>query len=789
MSSPSSSRNPNLDLESLHALPAGLELSDDDPLVGERPGWWWTGRQPVAGECPGLGADGVLRSLPLPDLSTCTRTSVQDYFDNGWALTEVLLSSLQGEQALLTPAYHHLRHPILFYLGHPATLYVNKLRLAGLISEPINPYFERVFETGVDEMSWDDMSKNEMEWPSVQEVCAYRATVHERVSEIIATHEGLADGHDRIGQDHPLWALFLGFEHERIHLETSSVLLRELPLSLLSRPAAWPALHESATVVDANAGPSDAATDKPELDAARRLRTLSASRVELGKPRDWPSFGWDNEYGHRSVDVRDFEVSETLVSNAEFHDFVADGGYNQEELWTEDGWRWRRSRNAKWPSYWVSSGPAGLHQYRLRTVFDLVEMPWSWPAEVNWYEAQAYCTWKSEKDGRDRPYRLPTEAEHARFRGERPTSPAGDPVMARPAEALLDLGRNLNLALGSPTPVDALQPNSHGLHDVAGNVWQWLADDFNPLDGFDVHPVYDDFSAPCFDGEHAMMVGGSFVSTGDEASVFARFHFRPHFFQHVGFRLASDLDPESGNEPVLLGGSAKATAYEVEAVVGMYLLSHYGSPEESFTHELPRPAGLHFARDIAEWAIETAGPKGLGTDRAIELGCAVGGSSFALARRFGEVLGIDLSERFIEVAEQVRNEGRLGYSLVEEGEIESSHVAAVDEAIDRERVSFRRADACALPPELEGYDLVLAANLLCRVPSPRAVLSRFGGPRGLVKEGGFLALATPWTWMADFSPRGAWLGGRIECSARMRTPMMSRFTKHVWWTKIWNQRK
>merc|ERR1719152_342471 len=72
-----------------------------------------------------------------------------------------------------------------------------------------------------------------------------------------------------------------------------------------------------------------------------------------------------------------------------------------------------------------------------------------------------------------------------------------------------------------------------------GNVWEWCGDDFHPLDGFRVHPLYDDFSTPCFDGAHNMIMGGSWASTGNEASAFARFHFRPHFFQHAGFRLTT----------------------------------------------------------------------------------------------------------------------------------------------------------------------------------------------------------------------------------------------------------
>jgi formylglycine-generating enzyme required for sulfatase activity len=96
-------------------------------------------------------------------------------------------------------------------------------------------------------------------------------------------------------------------------------------------------------------------------------------------------------------------------------------------------------------------------------------------------------------------------------------------------------GANLNLAFSSQNPVDYFAPSHTGHHDTTGNAWEWTEDHFNPLKGFEVHHVYDDFSTPCFDGKHSMIVGGSFMSTGDEASVFARFHFRPHFLQHSGW--------------------------------------------------------------------------------------------------------------------------------------------------------------------------------------------------------------------------------------------------------------
>ena len=213
-----------------------LRGEHDALLHGPRAAWWWTGLPPE--HCPGRQPGGTLTALPAPDLANCTRQSVQAAFDNGWTLTELLFAGLQGEEAFYRPPYHHLRHPMIFYYCHPAALYINKLRVAGLIQAPLNPYFERIFETGVDEMRWDDMSKNEMLWPSFAEAHTYRQHVYATVRELIATHPDLADGHAPIGMDHPLWALFLGFDHERIHLETSSVLIRELPVQLVQRPAA-----------------------------------------------------------------------------------------------------------------------------------------------------------------------------------------------------------------------------------------------------------------------------------------------------------------------------------------------------------------------------------------------------------------------------------------------------------------------------------------------------------------------------------------------------------------------
>jgi putative 4-mercaptohistidine N1-methyltranferase len=156
-----------------------------------------------------------------------------------------------------------------------------------------------------------------------------------------------------------------------------------------------------------------------------------------------------------------------------------------------------------------------------------------------------------------------------------------------------------------------------------------------------------------------MILGGSWVSTGDEASLWARFHFRPHFF--------------------------------------------------------------------------------------------------------------DLSRAFIDAADTLRRDGELRYFRKDEGRLGVTPNAMVDPALDRSRVSFRQADACGLPAELVDFDAVLLANLLCRLPNPKALLGRLGGPRGLVKPGGLLAIFSPYSWLEAFTPPEAWLGGYERDGQPVRT--------------------
>jgi len=108
------------------------------------------------------------------------------------------------------------------------------------------------------------------------------------------------------------------------------------------------------------------------------------------------------------------------------------------------------------------------------------------------------------------------------------------------------------------------------------------------------------------------------------------------------------------------------------------------------------------------------------------------------------------------------NKGEAPYQAIEEGEILLSLVATVDKEIDRSRVKFLQGDACNLPSleSLGGsFDIILMANLICRLHTPRLCLEKL---RDYVQVGGLIVMFTPCSWLPEFTDKPNWLGGFYE---------------------------
>jgi ergothioneine biosynthesis protein EgtB len=249
----------------------------------------------------------------------------------------------------------------------------------------------------------------------------------------------------------------------------------------------------------------DAPLTETDNDVTRDAE-IPGGKFALGSAPE-NSFVFDNEQMMREVDVAPFSISKTAVSNGEFRNFVEDGGYRRSELWTAEGWKWRTTVAAECPVYWRREGNDGWSR---RNFDEWVSLDPRLPViHVNWHEADAYCRWANR--------RLPTEAEWEMAASAQPVAndrsntatkrryPWGDDPPT-PERASLDWS-----SMGC-VPVDALPAgdSAFGCRQMIGNVWEWMASDFNPYPGFVAGP-YKEYSEPWF-GDHKVLRGGCWVT-------------------------------------------------------------------------------------------------------------------------------------------------------------------------------------------------------------------------------------------------------------------------------------
>ncbi|MGF1875237.1 5-histidylcysteine sulfoxide synthase [Photobacterium frigidiphilum] len=629
------------------------------------------------------------------------RQELKDYFNQTWTLYESLFEIVNNNEAYFKKA-EPLRHPLIFYFGHTATFYINKLKLGKYIDSRINTHFESMFAIGVDEMSWDDLDAAHYDWPKVDTVKDYRKKVCSLVNQFIDEMPLSLP----ITQSDPAWIILMGIEHERIHLETSSVIIRQLPLADVTPHDNW------MPCLDDGESPSNS------------LLSIAGKSMLLGRKDNDQTYGWDNEFGEQSFTIDNFKAAKFLVSNQEYLEFVKADGYQQPRYWNEEGQGWLAYTKATMPRFWR------LEENKLlqRNLSNEIPLPLNWPVEVNQLEAKAFCNWKAEQSKTN--IRLLTEAEWYLLRDNINTD---SPYWS-------EAPGNIHLEyFASSCPVNRFEHN--GLYDVIGNVWQWTETPIDGFNGFQVHPLYDDFSTPTFDGLHNLIKGGSWISTGNESIKASRYAFRRHFYQHAGFRYV-----ESNQKPEEM---AQINVYETDELISQYLEFHYGS--EYFSVGNFCVNGVKQCLQELQLTHRT---------KALDIGCSVGRASLELAKTFDHVDGLDFSARFIQQACTFIEQGEKRYAIRTEGdlvEFKNITLGELNYTAIAGKVSFMQGDACNLKPQYTGYDLIYASNLIDRLGDPKQFLSSI---YDRINTGGYLVITSPYTWLVDYTKKDNWLGGK-----------------------------
>ena len=640
------------------------------------------------------------------------RRELKTYFKQTWAQYESLFALINDDSAYyLRP--EPLRHPLIFYYGHTATFYINKLMLGKFIDQRINGRLEAICAVGVDEMSWDDLNSDHYDWPSVDEVRNYRQQVSAVIEQLIDNMTLTLP----IKQNSLAWVILMGCEHERIHIETSSVIMRMLPLNYLTGNAQWLSCKHSGVA------PQNEFVD------------IEGQLIELGKPASDDSFGWDNEYGFEQINIEDFATSKYLVSNQEFLSFVKANGYQQKQLWTAEGQQWLAYTKASMPRFWLlKTNEQGEETYYQRNLSNEMPLPMNWPVEVNYLEAKAFCNWLDEQKS-DQHIRLLTEAEWHCLRSK----VSGDLANWQ------DVPGNINLAkYASSCPVNEFEQSSN-LYDIVGNVWQWTESPIDGFQGFEVHPLYDDFSTPTFDGKHNLIKGGSWISTGNEAIKHSRYAFRRHFFQHAGFRYVSSKSNELPNLP--------ANHYETNADICRQLHAHYGPSKAA----MPL-AVKNYNQQIADVVLNGVEKYKIPTDKCLDLGCSVGRVSFTLAQYFNHIDGIDFSAGVIRYPVNLQQGKSIRYTLENEGDIVDFFEANLNDVDlpSGKNILFSQGDACNLKDIFTNYNVIVAQHVLEQSYDAQLFLQQI---HQRLNKDGILVVVSDYNFSEQQANKKTWLGG------------------------------
>ena len=392
-----------------------------------------------------------------------------------------------------------LMSPILWDLGHIASF--EELWLTRNLDGPIEfvemPGLYNPFEH-------PRAARGELPLPTLAGVVALLAQVRERTLERL----------DRVGLDdaNPLlrdgYVYSMVAQHEYQHNETILQTLQLKQGDPYRAPRAW--------------------NPPPAAATPTGMVRFAGGEVEIGT--DDRSAAYDNERPRHTVCVSPFEIDIAPVTNAQYADFIADGGYRHDEFWSKAGIAWRAESGADAPKYWTRDGDAWI----TRTMDRTMPAPPNHPVcHVCYHEALAFANWAGK--------RLPTEIEWETAASYEPSNGAKrDYVWGNepPDHTRANLDQ---LAFGT-SPVGAYPANRSplGCVDMIGNVWEWTASDFLPWPGFRAFP-YAEYSEAFFGSDYKVLRGGSWATRpGAIRNTFRNWDYPIRRQIFSGFRCARD---------------------------------------------------------------------------------------------------------------------------------------------------------------------------------------------------------------------------------------------------------
>jgi ergothioneine biosynthesis protein EgtB len=369
--------------------------------------------------------------------------------------------------------------------------------------------------------------------PTVKDTVAYRKYIDEQMLAFLESHE------NRPEAGNVLALVRLGLEHEMQHQELLVYDIKHLLCDQFDAPV-QPAPVASAKVegmAEIEGGlfwlGYESPSGSPTVREGSVTTTDSGSPGQSGaRPPHSKEFAFDNEKPAHQVFLRDYALDRALVSNGDFLEFIADGGYQNFRWWFSEGWAAVNGESWAAPLYWELHDDVwmirdftGLHRAASKANDPV--------SHVSFYEASAFAKWAGK--------RLPTEAEWEKAAsvdpatGERQAFPWGND---QPDENRANLFENSSW---TPAPIGAFPAgqNTYGCQQMIGDVWEWTTSDYVPYPGF--KSEFDEYNDKWFVNQKVLR-GGSYATPQVHIrSTYRNFFHANERWMVSGFRCARDL--------------------------------------------------------------------------------------------------------------------------------------------------------------------------------------------------------------------------------------------------------
>jgi ergothioneine biosynthesis protein EgtB len=366
--------------------------------------------------------------------------------------------------------------------------------------------------------------------PTTEEVYRFRATVDDRLEALI--REAPDDDMPRLG-----FLTYTGIQHEQQHQE---LLVTEIKHIL---GANIPELREP--YLDGQPPDSTA----PPASAPLRLVPFASGLREFGNLEG--GWCWDNELPVHQAWLDDFALADRLVTNGEYLEFMAAGGYSDPLLWLANGWA--RARDAGWsaPLYWerdAGAGPGRRSGWRHWTLAGMRDIDLDEPvSHVSFYEADAFARWRARSGGDRSGTRLPTEREweHAARESGFPGESANflDLRVLHPRAATSGECRDRRQA--EPRPNGRSRPAAGAggsLAQMGGDLWEWTTNHYEPYPGYQpFEGALMEYNGKFMDNQRVLRGGSCATPVGHVRPSYRNFWPPATRFQFTGIRLARTL--------------------------------------------------------------------------------------------------------------------------------------------------------------------------------------------------------------------------------------------------------